>query len=356
MYRLMNWDNLAETESPRLRDFDPERRMPHEGGDPNYGGAATGSGGVGGSESDLQAQIKALQDQLAALGPSAGLGDFRNALDQYNPEFFNAFQSLQGLSGNVSGLAGRVGGLAGQIDPSAFSRENILSMQDARERGTLGLVSERFGRMGTGNTAAELNALTRARSGFGQERLQALMSGAQAQAGLVGAKAGILGQSAGLYGHAGGLMSSSLDPLSQGLQNLTIEEQLRLMELQAQNAGKSGGGGGGGVCMLFCLVLTDLLHSKGDLTDDQYIRHAMLSRMKSDARLYAGYLAWAYPLRDMALKRPWLYRMVMVAVRAYVLDMTGERPSFAGRMTGLFMRGFSAWLSHFLSYAPAHAR
>src|SRR5690349_16171791 len=165
---------LAETGSRRLRAFEPENRMPHEAG-ADYsqpGGAAT--------DPQYQQQITALQNELTQRTP-LNLQPFMDALNQYNPQFFNTFQQIQGLAG-------------------AFSPDRIMALQQGNQNQQLQNISQTFGRLGTGNTTAELNAVNRAQAGFGLQDIQALMSGAQAQSGILG---------------------QSLDPLSQGLTNLT---------------------------------------------------------------------------------------------------------------------------------------
>lgn len=210
MYRLTRMEATAETGSRRLKAFEPENRMPHEsgGGDMPIAGADQSAA--------QQAQIQDLQDQLRAqiLG---GLQPFKDALDQYNPQFFQTGQQIQGLAG-------------------AFSPANIMALQQANQTAQLQNISQTFGRLGEGNTTAELNALNRAQAGFGTQNIQALMSGANAQAGLLG---------------------QSLDPINQGLTNLTIPEQLRIMLESARNAGKSQGGGSGSQCCFIVLEATD---------------------------------------------------------------------------------------------------
>lgn len=304
MFRLSRTETTTETGSRRHRD--PERHIPHEG-DAEWNGPG---GPPGVDPAALQEQIKALQDQIAAMQPGGNLGEFRSALDQYNPAFFDTFSQIQGLAG-------------------AFAPDKILALNRANQTSQLQGISQTFGRLGTGNTTAELNAINRAKAGFGAQDIQALMSGAQAQSGL---------------------LSQSLDPLTQGLQNLTIDEQLALQKLAAENAGKSPGGGGGGGCTLFCLVLTDWLHGKGDLTNEQYVKHLVVSGLKSDPVVYAGYLTWAVPLA----RQEWAYRAIRWAVRAYVLDAVGERPTWHGKAIGRAMRGLSAWLGNRLQPQLSH--
>ena len=138
------------------------------------------------------------------------LDPFLADLAKYNPLFFQTGEEIRGLAG-------------------AFAPDKIMQLQRAKQLAELQGISQTFGRLGTGNTTAELNAINRARGGFANQDIQALMSGAQAQSGL---------------------LTQSLDPFNQGLQNQTVQEQLRIMALAAQNAGKDGGGednGGGGL-------------------------------------------------------------------------------------------------------------
>ena len=155
--------------------------------------------------------VDPFQSTTQPTAPPPNLLDpFLADLAKYNPLFFQTGEEIRGLAG-------------------AFAPDKIMQLQRAKQLAELQGISQTFGRLGSGNTTAELNAINRSRTGFANQDIQALMSGAQAQSGL---------------------LTQSLDPFSQGLQNQTVEEQLRIMELAAKNAGKDGGGednGGGGL-------------------------------------------------------------------------------------------------------------
>ncbi len=140
----------------------------------------------------IKEAIAGLRDEL---GPNTGLNPFRKRLGEVNPLFFEAgnqlFQRTQGF------------------DP-------FLDRREKRQlSATTGDLQELFSRRGGGGTGSEIDAIIRARQGIRSdfdERQFARQDVARREFG---------------------------DFFKTGLENLTIEEQLNIARLNAENAGKT---------------------------------------------------------------------------------------------------------------------
>lgn len=216
------------------------------------------------------------------------------------------------------------------IDPAFDTlKAGQFAILGGEEMGKVNAAEKMFARGGMGNSTAALNATNRVRGEYGAKRMA------------LGGQIDVMGldrRDAALQGY-GNILSTMAE-----IRGMPVGFDIAAEA--ARNAGKGGDSGGGGKsCMILCLVLTDLLAVRGDLTGEQYLAHARVSRLKSNPQLYAGYRRWADPLADACQTRPKLYAGVRRLVRAYVLDAIGERPSRLGKAIGWAMRTLSAALA-----------
>lgn len=245
--------------------------------------------------------------QQQGLASTLGL----QSLQRGDSALMNAANVSQGLTSSLSGLYGQGAGIVGQ---------------------TAGLIGQ--GAQLGQNNIAQLAGLLGQRGGLLGQQQGGNLAGMQGLAGLFGQ--GFQGQLG-----AGQFNQQATDLKGQALQSILQNQSLPIQFLiaaeAARNAGQGGGdsgGGGGKSCTFFCMVLTDLLAERGDLTMEQYVAHAFISPVRSDPNLYCGYRAWADAVADAARNDDALYRRVKNTVRAYVLDAIGEAKSERGRAFG----------------------
>ena len=159
-----------------------------------------------------------------------GLADFKSALAEFNPQFFDAVDPLARRL--VTGIA--EGG--GRDTAFQMFQEAQLGQFGRQRQFQTGQLQTQLGRQGIGGSAA-INELNRLNLGF--EGREASLVG---QLGLQQ-----LGRSDQAIGQLQGFREAELSGISTGLQNLLAIPTLQVAQTAAEAAGEDGDDGGGGL-------------------------------------------------------------------------------------------------------------